>query len=220
MELTHSLEDYLEAIFIISNKKKVVRVKDIMDYFNYKVSSVNKAIKALKGRGLVWHEKYEYIELTPQGLALAEKVYEKHKFLIRFFNQILKVPDELAVKEGCNVEHYISDQTFKRLYAFVEFIETRYPNVLKNWFDYLESEGGNPMTRLSDLNVGEEGIIKKITALPGIKRKLLSMGLTPGERITVERKAPLGDPIEVRVKGYSLSLRKEEAEGVLIERGK
>ncbi len=50
------------------------------------------------------------------------------------------------------------------------------------------------------------------------RKKLLSMGLTPGVEFSIIRYAPMGDPIEIKVRGYSLSLRKEEAEAVLIER--
>jgi Fe2+ transport system protein FeoA len=49
------------------------------------------------------------------------------------------------------------------------------------------------------------------------RRRLLDMGLTTGETVTVERAAPLGDPIEVLVKGYHLSLRKQEANQILVE---
>jgi len=50
------------------------------------------------------------------------------------------------------------------------------------------------------------------------RKKLLSMGLTPGAEFSVTRYAPMGDPVEIQVRGYSLSLRKEEAEALLIER--
>ncbi len=50
------------------------------------------------------------------------------------------------------------------------------------------------------------------------RKKLLSMGLTPGVEFSVTRYAPMGDPVEIQVRGFNLSLRKEEAEAVLIER--
>ena len=68
---------------------------------------------------------------------------------------------------------------------------------------------------MSELNPGESGIIARIEGEE--RRKLLDMGLVRGTRITVVRRAPLGDPVELLVKGYNLSLRLDEAEGVYVK---
>jgi ferrous iron transport protein A len=73
------------------------------------------------------------------------------------------------------------------------------------------------MMNLSMLKCGEKGRITKIGAIGPLKRRLMDMGVIVGEEIRMEKVAPLGDPMEVRVKNYSLSLRKKEAEGILIE---
>ncbi len=70
---------------------------------------------------------------------------------------------------------------------------------------------------LSDLKPGERGIITRVKGGGLIHRRLLDMGIIPQTRIEVERVAPLGDPIGVKVKGYHLSLRKEEADNVEVE---
>ena len=63
----------------------------------------------------------------------------------------------------------------------------------------------------------EKGIVKKITTDGKIKRRLYDMGVTPGAQIIVKKLAPLGDPIEVTIRGYELTVRKSEAECVLME---
>lgn len=70
---------------------------------------------------------------------------------------------------------------------------------------------------LNELKPNETGIVKKITAEGKIKRRLYDMGVTAGCEIVVKKLAPLGDPIEVTIRGYELSLRKSEAECVLME---
>lgn len=71
---------------------------------------------------------------------------------------------------------------------------------------------------LAMLKPGQQGRIIKLDASIGsIRRRMMDMGVLPGELIKVEKVAPLGNPIEVTVKGYSLSLRKEEAKGIEIE---
>lgn len=70
---------------------------------------------------------------------------------------------------------------------------------------------------LSDFAVGETGVVKSVSGEGKIKRRLFDMGITPGVEILLRKKAPLGDPLELTVRGYELSLRKTEAECVAME---
>lgn len=69
---------------------------------------------------------------------------------------------------------------------------------------------------LKSLNPGESGTIIMIKGKGPIKRRLMDMGIVRGCEVKVEKVAPLGDPIEIKVKDYSLTLRKEDAENILI----
>jgi ferrous iron transport protein A len=73
------------------------------------------------------------------------------------------------------------------------------------------------MMKLSMLKCGEKGRIMGIGAIGPLKRRLMDMGVLVGEEVRMEKVAPLGDPVEVIVKNYSLSLRKKEAEGISVE---
>jgi len=70
---------------------------------------------------------------------------------------------------------------------------------------------------LSVLEPGETGRVVKVGGVGVIRKKIVEMGVVPGTIVEVERLAPLGDPMELKVKGYHLSLRKEEAEGILVQ---
>lgn len=70
---------------------------------------------------------------------------------------------------------------------------------------------------LAKLKPGEKGRIVSIGAVGPLKRRLMDMGVLVGEEVKVEKVAPLGDPIEVSIKGYRLSLRRKEAEGIGME---
>lgn len=71
--------------------------------------------------------------------------------------------------------------------------------------------------KLCDLKPGTKGKIIRISGNKNLKRRFQTMGILPGEEIVVEKIAPLGDPIDVIVKGYHLSLRKDEAEQIEVE---
>ena len=74
-----------------------------------------------------------------------------------------------------------------------------------------------PVKLLNELKRGEKGKIVKIGGGGSIRRRLLDMGMVSGTEVEMERVAPLGDPIEIKVKGYNLSLRKEEASSIQVE---
>ncbi len=71
--------------------------------------------------------------------------------------------------------------------------------------------------KLSELRPGEEGVVVRVEGPPALRRRLMEMGVVRGTKIKMVRRAPLGDPIEYEVKGYNLSLRAGEADGVYVE---
>ena len=70
---------------------------------------------------------------------------------------------------------------------------------------------------LTELSPGESGKIVEINAQGALKRRLMDMGLTRGSVVTFRKVAPFGDPIELTIRGYELSIRKDEAEHVIVE---
>lgn len=74
------------------------------------------------------------------------------------------------------------------------------------------------MKKLSEFSIGEKGVVKTVGGEGALRRRLFDMGVTPGAEITLRKKAPLGDPIEVKLRGYELTLRKTEAELVTMDR--
>ncbi len=76
------------------------------------------------------------------------------------------------------------------------------------------------MKGLDKFEIGESGVVKSIGGDGKIRRRLFDMGVTPGAKIYMRKRAPLGDPIEVTIRGYELTLRKTEAEAVTMEEDK
>ncbi len=73
------------------------------------------------------------------------------------------------------------------------------------------------MKTLRDVSVGQTVKVAKLTGEGPVKRRIMDMGITKGVEIFVRKVAPLGDPVEVTVRGYELSLRKADAEMIIIE---
>ena len=182
-------------------------------------------------KGFVEHEKYGGIELTNKGRAEAERVYQKHRILFEFLRNILTMDEDRAEIDACSMEHYISKETYDRLVKFIEFVNScdNRPNWLKAFHYYLKNGEkpnycnngrGNEMGKnsIAELEIGEKGRIIKINAEKTLKKKLLDMGFVPGTVVELIGIAPLGDPMEIKLRGYKISLRKEEAKTISIER--
>ncbi|HJA28244.1 MAG TPA: ferrous iron transport protein A [Candidatus Olsenella pullicola] len=73
------------------------------------------------------------------------------------------------------------------------------------------------MTTLKDVKVGESAVVTGLTGAGALKRRIMDMGLTKGTRVHVRKLAPLGDPIELTVRGYELSIRKDEAASIEVK---
>lgn len=118
-----SMEDYLEAIAMLGEGKKVVKVKQLSQMLGVKMPSVTAALRKLSQQELVEHERYGHVKLTPAGDEVARDVISRHEALARFFAQGLGIDRKTAEQDACKIEHVISALSIERLAKFVEFIE-------------------------------------------------------------------------------------------------
>jgi len=246
-ELSSNMEDYLETIFLLIKEFTVARSKDISRKLKVSRSSVTGALRALGTRGLVNYEPYGYVTLTQQGTKIATRVLRRHEALRDFFVNVLSVPEAEADRSACRMEHGVSKLIIDRLIEFAEFTEIC-PRAGAKWvrgFGYQCEEASlspekceiciskclddfrNTQTKgednrmsitLKELAPGDKGQIVKVGGESAVKRRIRDMGVTTGSLIEVIRVAPLGDPIDIKVKGYHLSLRKAEASEIIVKK--
>ncbi|MBN2804885.1 MAG: DtxR family transcriptional regulator [Deltaproteobacteria bacterium] len=236
--LSSSLEDYLETIFELVRDNKLARVKDIAKARNVRSASVISAMKKLAQLELITYEKREYIDLTPKGMTEARRIYAKHKLLVKFLKEVLDVPEEDALLDACSFEHTLSDASMDKMVRFLEFVQScpegkNIINLYKSCSlindEVHKCTGGcslkdsdkecrrAKMLPLSHLKAGEKCRAVHIKGLGPVRQRILDMGIIPGVNILVERKSLSGDPIWIKFQGFQLSLRKKEAETILVE---
>ncbi len=114
MKVHESGEMYLESILVLRKKIANVRSIDIVNHTGYTKPSISRAINLLKQDNMVIVDDNGYITLTPEGEALAIKIYERHNILTQLFEK-LGVSPETADSDACKIEHVISDETFERI---------------------------------------------------------------------------------------------------------
>lgn len=233
-QLSHSLEDYLEAIYNLKVQSPVVRMKEIARAMSVRMPSVTGAIRSLAAKGFVKHQPYDSVELTESGLDRARGVAHRHSAVQELLTTILDLPEREAESEACGLEHAIRPETLDKLLKFVDFVRAHGdgPFSLADFHSYLK-DGHDPdghvspdvcylpptikSTKLSELCPGMRGRIAFVSGKGAIRKRLLEMGMTSDTQFDVVRTAPLGDPIEIKIRGYNLSLRRSEAEHVEVE---
>ncbi len=147
LDLSESMEDYLEAIFHIVAEKQAARAKDIAVRLGVHSSSVTQALRSLAEKGLVNYAPYDVITLTTEGRKAAQDVVARHRALRDFFVDVLAVDETLANEDACKMEHALSPFILDRLIRYLEFVKTN-PSGCVRWNDktgyYCHTRGGRP----------------------------------------------------------------------------
>jgi len=232
--LSASLEDYLEAILNLASKSKFAHSKDIAKLLGVSMSSVTGALRVLKKKGLANYKPYNCVTLTESGRAAAAEIARKHNILKSFFVNVLGVETDIAQQAACKAEHTLGPRVIARLLCFIEFVTQENKNgydlagkfkkfcnnrLQNSGFSDMGTSEVNNVVGLNEVKPGQKASIVKIIGRSGVNRRFTDMGVVPGTTVEVERVASLGDPIDVKLKGYHLSLRKEEASRIMVKLG-
>lgn len=238
------MQDYLESIHELSLRGSAPRVRDIARAMRVKMPSVTAALRNLAAAGLLRHERYGTVELTPEGRELAQQVHRRHVTLVGFLTRILQLDPEQAEREACQLEHGLGSETLRRLLGLMEFVE-KCPRSGGDWLAHMRGRwedrecdhncarcisqitapphgpfgpprGGPAARPLSTCEPGFRGTVVRVAGHGPLRRRLLEMGVTAGTVVEFVRVAPLGDPLEIKLRGYHLTMRREEAAHVFV----
>ncbi len=243
-KLSPSLEDYLEAVYVLVDRSGVARVRDIAKRLGVGMSSVTTAMKSLAKRKLVHYDPYEVITLTDGGREAATEINWRHELIRKFLVDVLGLDADTADANACRMEHAMDDALLDRLGCFAEFVRSCPPEG-EDWkrrfvqfckdsgdaeagrkrFSQKARRSGGPTPQegeqlaktLDQIAPGRRAKVVKVGGQAAINRRLVDMGLTRGTAVSVLRVAPLGDPIEIKLRGYNLSIRKAEARSIEVE---
>jgi len=178
---------------------------------------------------------------------VADRIVGRHEAIRRFLSEILLVSEQVADENACRMEHILDQEVMEHLSLFAQFVREcprAGDDWLERFRYYLEHDGQPPkddaamkkwlgefhqklehgregdkkdMMTLNNLEAGRKGKIVKVKGSGALRRRIVDMGVVKGTLVEVVKVAPLGDPIEVKIKGYNLSLRKEEAADITVE---
>ena len=127
-----TMEQYVEAIAQLLTQAKVCSVSDIAAEANVSRPAASRAVRDLAERALVEHRAYGYVDLTPEGRALAGRLDARHQALQTFLAEVLGFEEGVADEEACRLEHLINDETIERLALLTQFLSD-HPQTSEDW---------------------------------------------------------------------------------------
>jgi len=230
-----SAEDYLKAIYDLSQTEQPVSTTDISRTLKVATASVTEMLKKLAEKGYITHSPYHGTRLTSNGKRTAENIVRKHRLLERFLHDVLKVDKTQVHDQACGMEHSLSDAAAESLCRFLRHPD-RCPDNGKIIppcdlqigscvecselnSKGLEEVGKNCQNRVSigNLKQGQRGKISLIRGGYNLLQRLLDMGLKPGTKICAVRVTPPSGPVEVSVGSSKIVLGKGIASKVFVD---
>ena len=121
MKIQESAENYLETILMLKKRKGAVRSIDIANELEFSKPSVSVAMKNLRENGYIEVDGDGFISLLPAGVAIAEKIYERHTAISDWL-VALGVDPKVAAEDACRIEHVISAESFEAVKRHVQHV--------------------------------------------------------------------------------------------------
>jgi DtxR family Mn-dependent transcriptional regulator len=230
-----SVEDYLKAIYDLSQNEQPVSTTDISRTLKIAPSSVTEMLKKLADKGYIAHSPYHGTRLTTSGRRTAETIVRKHRLLERFLHDVLKIDKTQVHDQACGMEHSLSDDAAESLCRFLRHPDRCPDNgkiippcdlqigscaeCLELHSKGLEENGKNSQNRVAVGNL-EQGQCGKISLIRGgynVLQRLKDMGLKPGTKICAFRVTPPSGSVEVSVGNSKVVLGKGVASKVFVD---
>ncbi|MGH7500446.1 MAG: metal-dependent transcriptional regulator [Longimicrobiales bacterium] len=211
-----AVEDYLKAIFQLSDDGKPVSTSAIADRLGIAAGSVTGMLKRLADQGLVEHVRYHGTSLTPEGNRTAVRMIRRHRIIEAFLVEILGYSWDRVHDEAERLEHAASEELIDRIAHILgqpdadphgapipaphgTFHDTQYPT-------------------LADLPAGRSAILRRVhDEDPDVLRFLATLNLVPGARLIVLEQQPFNGPLTIRIDDHTQILGRDLARSIQVE---
>jgi len=217
MEISPSIEEYLESIYKLEEKEGLARTKELAERMHVGLGTITNTVEMLERQGLVVHRPYKGIKLTGDGRRIALDVIRRHRLAERLLTDILEMDWSRAHEPACRLEHGLTEEVIKPLGRVLGHpktcphgnpIPTRYGGIIEE-----KSES------LIDLKPKERGTIVKITEEDrDLLQHLRSFGLLVGTRVRVEEKIPFDGSVVVKLNEVEHSLSTKAASAIWVKK--
>jgi len=229
--MERGVEEYLEALYTLTQNGKMARTTDISEYLKIAPPSVTEMLKKLGAKSYVKYSPYRGTTLTEKGYRIAEKMARRHRLMERFLYDVLKIRMDAIHKQACDMEHSLSDEVEKSLCQLLNHPykcpddEQLIPpcdlpfssceECLKEFEEVgKRKESLMPLKGLKEHDVGRIAFIRGNTK---VLQDLREKGLTLGTVVIVVKDAQREGPMEVVVRGSKIVLGEDIASNIFVK---
>lgn len=213
-----STEEYLEAVYRLEREGPGVTTSRLASELGVAPASVSGRLKKLAADGYLEHRARGEARLTEKGLSVAVRVIRRHRLAERLLTDVLGMGWDELRSDACMLEHAISDTVEAHLVRVLGD-----PQTCPHGHPIPPRDLSDPPhigVALAQLNAGTDAVVHGVSdEVPEILRYLADIGLRPGARVNVGKKAPLGGPVTVRVNGKQHAISLELARMVIVTDG-
>jgi len=214
---SESIEDYIKAIFQLTENDELVQTSAIADRLDVRPASVSNMMRRLATLGFLVHEPYRGVQLTEEGELLARRMVRRHRLIERFLVEVLDYPWDEVHEEAERLEHAVSARFVGRLDELLENPATDPHGAPIPASDGTMDESAHPA--LVELHAGETACVRRVRDSDGdLLRQFGQLGIRPDARIEVLETSDDEGTMTVRVGGELRRLEHAAASGVFVER--
>jgi DtxR family Mn-dependent transcriptional regulator len=214
---TEAIQDYAKAIYALQRRSEgAIATSALAERLGVSPASVTAMLKRMAEAGLVEHEPYRGVRLTPPGEKVALEVIRHHRLIESYLAEALGMPWDRVHAEAEVLEHYISEELEERIaVALGDPAVDPHGDPIPSRDLEIASEPGRALT---ELEPGERGVFTRVSdSNSAMLRYLAERGIMPGTRLEVTERQPFGGPLFVVVEGAEHAIGGERAERMVVE---
>ena len=217
--VTPAVEDYLKTIYLMGRAHEQVKTVSLAERMSVKPSSATAMIKALAEMGLVEHEPYYGVHLTPNGERIALEVIRHHRLIELYLVEALGFTWDEVHEEAEVLEHVISEKLEARIAAHLgDPARDPHGDPIPTLDGSLSDSSDSAAHSLADLPAKARARVLRVCAQHAERLCYLAeIGLVPGARVQIIAQAPFGGPVSVRVGKAIHALDRQLAHKILVE---
>ncbi|MFH1788236.1 MAG: metal-dependent transcriptional regulator [Candidatus Altiarchaeota archaeon] len=206
-------EEYLEAIFDLTEKGDSAKTSDIAKRMKVADASVTEMLGKLSEEGFVEYKPYHGTTLTKKGLKVATKIKRKHRLLERFLYDFLGLKKSKVHEEACRMEHALSDEAADALDEMLDY-PVKCPDDGKPIPPEAPLKDGEDM--LVNVKAGSMVQVVRFEGGRGLRANVTTMGIREGKKLKVVTREPAGGPLVVKTGNTTVTLGRGMASRIIV----